>query len=72
MVVSAGCITLLVSLNIATVSVLWLFLEVPCVGLQCVNVVFSGHTHLFFGPIPDVFDQHSLDSRRTIVLLAGS
>ena len=28
-----------------TVSVLWLSLVVPWVGLQCVIVVFSGHTH---------------------------
>ena len=30
------------------VSVLWLFLTVPCVGLQCVIVVFHDHTHLDF------------------------
>ena len=30
-----------------TVNVLWLFLTVPLVvGLQCVIVVFSDHTHL--------------------------
>ena len=29
-----------------TVSVLWLFLMVPWVGLQCVIVVFPDHTHL--------------------------
>ena len=28
------------------VSVLWLFLTVPWVGLQCVIVVFPGDTHL--------------------------
>ena len=28
--------------------VLWLFLNVSWVGLQCVIVVFLGHTHLFF------------------------
>ena len=27
--------------------VLWLFLRVPWVGLQCVIVVFPDHTHLF-------------------------
>ena len=31
-----------------TVSVLWLFLTVPWVGLQCVLVVFPDHTHLRF------------------------
>ena len=29
-----------------TVIVLWLFLTVPSVGLQCVIVVFPVHTHL--------------------------
>ena len=29
-------------------SVLWLFLTVPCFGLQCVIVVFPSHTHLLF------------------------
>ena len=31
-----------------TMCVLWLFLAVPWVDVQCVNVVFSGHTHLPF------------------------
>ena len=31
-----------------TVIVLWLFLMVPWVGLQCVVVIFSDHTHLLF------------------------
>ena len=31
---------------LVTVNVLWLFLTVPRVGLQCVIVVFSDHTHL--------------------------
>ena len=30
------------------VIVLWLFLTVPCFGLQFVIVVFPGHTHLLF------------------------
>ena len=30
------------------VGVLWLFLAVPWVALQCVIVVFSDHTHLLF------------------------
>ena len=29
-----------------TAGVLWLFLTASWVGLQCVIVVFSGHTHL--------------------------
>ena len=28
---------------------LWLFLTVPCVGQQCVIVVYPDHTHLLFG-----------------------
>ena len=31
---------------LVTVNVLWLFLTVPWVGLQCVIVVFPDHTHL--------------------------
>ena len=31
-----------------TVNVLWLFLTVPCDGLQCVIVVFPDHTYLFY------------------------
>ena len=30
-----------------TVIVLWLFITVPWVGLQCVIVVFPDHTHVF-------------------------
>ena len=30
-----------------TVSILCLFLTVPWVGMQCVIVVFPGHTHFF-------------------------
>ena len=33
---------------LVTVNVLWLFLMVPWVGLQCVIVVFLDHTHLLF------------------------
>ena len=33
------------------VSVLWLFLAVSWVGLQCVNVVIPDHTHLLFNSI---------------------
>ena len=32
---------------ILAINVLWLFLKVPWVDLQCVLVVFPGHTHLF-------------------------
>ena len=32
---------------LVTVNVLWLFLTVQWVGLQCVIVVFPDHTHLF-------------------------
>ena len=31
---------------IVTINVLWLFLTVPWIGLQCVIVVFPDHTHL--------------------------
>ena len=34
---------------IVTINVLWFFLKVPWVGLQCVIVVFPDHTHLHFG-----------------------
>ena len=40
LLLSFGCLV--------TVNVLWLFLTVPWVGMQCVLVVFPGHTHLFF------------------------
>ena len=33
---------------IATINVLWFFLAVPSVGLQCVIVVFPYHTHFTF------------------------
>ena len=36
---------------IVTISVLWLFLMVPWVGLECVIVVFPDHTHLLFNHI---------------------
>ena len=39
---------LLPSRYIITLNVIWLFLTVPWVGLQCVIVVFPDHTHLFF------------------------
>ena len=33
---------------LVTVNVLWLFITVTWVGLQCVIVVIPGHTHLLF------------------------
>ena len=36
---------------IVTIKVMWLFLTVPWVGLQCVIVVFPDHTHLLFKAI---------------------
>ena len=33
---------------IVTINVLWLFITVPWVGLQCFIVVFPDHTHLLF------------------------
>ena len=33
---------------IVSINVMWLFLMVPCVDLQCVIVVFPDHTHLLF------------------------
>ena len=42
----AGCFAIIRC--IVTVNVLWLFLMVLWVGLQCVIVVFPSHTHLLF------------------------
>ena len=39
------------SLCFVTAIVVWLFLMVPCVGLQCVIVVIPDHTHFFVGII---------------------
>ena len=36
---------------IVTINVLWLFLTVPWVGLQCVILVFPDHIHLCFALI---------------------
>ena len=33
---------------LVTVNVLWLFLRVPWIGLQCENMVFPDHTELLF------------------------
>ena len=39
---------LLSHICIVTINVLWRFITVPWVGLQCVIVVFPDHTHLLF------------------------
>ena len=36
---------LLAYLCTVTINVLWLFITVPCFGLQCMIVVFPNHTH---------------------------
>ena len=41
LLLSYGCVV--------AANVLWLLLAVPWVGLQCVIVVFSDHTYLFYG-----------------------
>ena len=41
-----AALLLLSYICIVTINVLWLFLTVPWVGLQCVFVVFPDHTHL--------------------------
>ena len=45
---SDDCFTFLVFLVSCDCFVVFLFLIVPWVGLQCVIVVFSGHIHLLF------------------------
>ena len=46
---------------VGIVNVLWLFLTVSWVGLQCVIAVFPDHTHLLFGHIiHNEFIEHSL------------
>ena len=47
LLLSDGCL--------ATVNVLWLFLTVLWVSLQCVIVAFPDHTHLLFGIMTLVF-----------------
>ena len=39
LLLSYGCIVY--------INVLWLFLTLPWVGLQCVIVIFPGNTHIF-------------------------
>ena len=45
-----------------TINVLWLFLAVPWVGLQCVIVVFPDHTHLLF--VVNSFMENSIGLKR--------
>ena len=45
-------------------NVLWLFLTVPWIGLQCVIVIFPDHTHFFFGIHTMTFDSRVLDTGR--------
>ena len=48
---------------IVTINVLWLFLIVPRVGLQCVIVVFPDDTHLHFREHPkNKFTRYSQSS----------
>ena len=44
LLLSYGCLV--------TVNLLWLFLKVPWVGLQCVIVVFPDHIPLLFHQVP--------------------
>ena len=41
---------------IATTNVMWFFLTVPWAGMQCVIVVFSDHTHVFYDRVVIDFD----------------
>ena len=47
----ADCSTLFVFKCLVKVIVLWLFLMVPWVGLQCVSEIFPDHTSLFLEQI---------------------
>ena len=44
----AVAVLCLLALCLVTVIVLWFFLAMPWIGLQCVIVVFLAHTHLSF------------------------
>ena len=52
---------------IVTVNVLWLFLTMPWVGLQCVIVEFPDHNHYF--SVLSIFAIISLSRRGLVVLL---
>ena len=45
---------------LVTVSVLWLFLMVPWVGLQCTIVVFPDHTLLLFSQKKSAFREEQV------------
>ena len=45
----AGCFALIVLQMFVSINVLWLFLTVLLVGLQCVIMVFPDHTHFLKG-----------------------
>ena len=49
----AGCFAFVSYECLVTVYVVWLFLTVPWVGLQCVIVVFLDHTYLLFYLVAD-------------------
>ena len=55
--------------RIVTVNVLWLFLTVPWVGLQCAIVVFPDHTLLLFVCIRSGKNAFLTLPRYTIVVL---
>ena len=53
----AGCFAIIVLQMIWYYNVLWLFLTVPWVGLQCAIVVFPDHTHFLFKRfLPSTFE----------------
>ena len=52
---------------IVTVNVLCLFLNAPCVGLQCVIVVYPDHIHFLFTKI----FRMCLNSQRKLALFAS-
>ena len=53
---------------IVTINVLWLFLMVPWVDLQCVIVVFPDHTHLLFVVHPLVLMNRLNKTESTVFL----
>ena len=72
----AGCLTLVVFLmSNVTVSVLWHFLMVPCVDVQCVIAVVLDHTHYRFGrnvPYMDIFNKCSKSFSPLHILVTGA
>ena len=43
----AVCFSLVFSWCLVTVTVMWLFLTMPWIGLRCVIAAFPDHTHFF-------------------------